>query len=70
MENTRREGDGDATHVLMFTDAPAYDGARGQAAPAEPSHEASPANGRTHRNGHRPQLAGDDVPLIDEEIPI
>jgi len=72
MLNKRRDGDGDASHVLMFTEAPAYDGARAQAAPAEPaepSHATAPANGRAHRNGKRPRLVGEDEPLIDDPVP-
>jgi hypothetical protein len=68
LENSRREGAGDASHLMMIAEAPAYDGTRNQAAPTEPLSSA-PANGHQHRNGRRPRLDEDGVTLEDDPIP-
>jgi hypothetical protein len=62
LENNRRESDADNTHTLMFAEAPAYDGTRMQAAPAEPSHPA-PVHRRARRGGKTQQIDDDPVPF-------
>jgi hypothetical protein len=58
MPNTRPDGDGDGSHVLMIDAAPSYDANRSQArAPAQ--------NG-----GKRSRIEADDTPLIDDPIPL
>lgn len=59
MLNKRPESEGDATHVLMFTEAPQS----GQASQA-------PANAPAQRGAKRPRIEDDDTPLVDDPIPL
>jgi hypothetical protein len=52
----------DATHVLMFAEAPPYGGPSQAATPAEPSH-AKPARRRAQRSGEKQQMDDDPVPF-------
>jgi hypothetical protein len=54
LEYSRREGDDDNTHTLMFAEAPQYDAARSQFTPAERCAQ---------RGGEKQQMDDDPVPF-------
>jgi hypothetical protein len=60
MTNTRPEGENDASHVLMFAEAPQY--SPSQATPAEPS-QAKPVRRRTQHGTEKQQMDDDPVPF-------
>jgi hypothetical protein len=61
MTNTRPESENDASHVLMFAEAPPY-GQSQAATPAEPS-QPKPARRRAQRGEEKHQVDGDPVPF-------
>jgi len=65
MPNTRPEAGDDSTHVLMVTGAPQYS----QAAPAEPTHAAPPAERHAHRGRRKLPTHDDGEPLEDDPLP-
>jgi hypothetical protein len=63
MTNTRPEGENDASHVLMFAEAPPYGQSQATPIPAEPS-QPKPARRRAPpRNAKTQQIDDDPVPF-------
>jgi hypothetical protein len=77
LQNTRPEPGDTPTHTLMFAEAPAYDGARGQAAPAEAQQHDGPPNDVEQAEPSEPPSTSrrrarrgeDKQPVEDDPVP-
>jgi hypothetical protein len=62
LTNTRPESENDASHVLMFAEAPQYSPSQAATPAAEPS-QPKPARRRAQRGGEKQQIDDDPVPF-------